>query len=131
MVTLNSIFCSNMIMQANMPVRFFGNGQGNVKITFNGVTKEAASTDQWLIEFDSVSYGGPYDILVNLDSSFFTLRNVYFGDVYLLGGQSNMQFKLKESSEPVESFVSACVSGLTSISQPSSLRILAAFSKIA
>ena len=106
MVTLNSIFCSNMIMQANMPVRFFGNGQGNVKITFNGVTKEAVSTDQWLIEFDSVSYGGPYDILVNLDSSFFTLRNVYFGDVYLLGGQSNMQFKLKESSEPVESYAS-------------------------
>ena len=33
-----------------------------------------------------------------------TLKNVYFGDVILLGGQSNMQFKLWESSEPKENY---------------------------
>ena len=99
MVTLNSIFRSDMIMQANKPVRFFGNGRGQVKITFNGTEKEAISNGKWLIEFEPVSYGGPYDIDIFLDGCYTLIKNVYFGDVYLLGGQSNMQFKLKESSE--------------------------------
>ena len=104
MVTLNSIFASNMIMQANMPVRFFGSGSGKVEITFNGITKSCEAQGTWLIEFDDISYGGPYDIVVALDGIYTTLKNVYFGDVYLLGGQSNMQFKLWESSEPKENY---------------------------
>ena len=105
MITLNPIFTSNMIMQANMPVRFFGSGVGSVAITFNGNEKRFTSEkDSWLIEFEAVPYGGPYDIRVELDGIFITLHNIYFGDVYLLGGQSNMQFKLHESSEPKESY---------------------------
>ena len=104
MVTLNQIFASNMIMQANKPVRFFGEGCGSVEITFNGETKKAEAKDGWLIEFEAVSYGGPYTVNVALDKIFFSLSDVYFGDVYLLGGQSNMQFKLWESSEPKENY---------------------------
>ncbi len=104
MVTLNSIFCSNMIMQANMPVRIFGGGKGKATVIFNGVEKEVMSDGSWMLEFDEVSYGGPYEITIGLDGIFSTLKNVYFGDVYLLGGQSNMQFKLWESSEPKENY---------------------------
>lgn len=104
MVTLNSIFSSNMILQAGMPVRFFGTGDGKVAITLNNVRKETDARGEWLIEFEPFSYGGPYDILVELGGIFSTLKNVYFGDVILLGGQSNMQFKLHESSEPKENY---------------------------
>ena len=104
MVRLNSIFGSNMILQANAPVRFFGTGVGKVAVTLDEVRKEANANGEWLIEFDSYDYGGHYDITVELDEVFMTLRNVYFGDVILLGGQSNMQFKLWESSEPKENY---------------------------
>ncbi len=106
MVQINSIFASDMILQANKPVRFFGTGEGSVAITLNGVRKEAISNDDWLIEFAPCDFGGPYDILVELDGIFSTLKNVYFGDVILLGGQSNMQFKLLASSEPRENYKS-------------------------
>ena len=106
MVHLNSIFASDMILQANMPVRFFGTGEGKVAITLNEVRKEAISNEEWLIEFEPFDYGGPYDVIVELDGIFHTLRNVYFGDVILLGGQSNMQFKLWESSERAENYKS-------------------------
>lgn len=106
MVQINSIFTSNMILQAGSPVRFFGTGNGKAAITLNGVRKETISTGEWLIEFDPFEYGGPYDILVELDGIFSTLKNVYFGDVILLGGQSNMQFKLWESSEKAENYKS-------------------------
>ena len=104
MVTLNSIFCDNMIMQANKPIRFFGSGDGNVTVEFCGVTKSVFAESKWLIEFDAVTYGGPYDVKVVLDGNVIYLENIYFGDVYLLGGQSNMQFKLWESSEPKENY---------------------------
>ena len=104
MVTLNPIFASDMIMQANKPVRFFGCGYGAVAITLNGKRLESVANGEWLIEFEPFNYGGPYDILVELDKTFFTLKNVYFGDVILLGGQSNMQFKLRESSEEKENY---------------------------
>ena len=104
MVTLNSIFASNMVMQANQPVRFFGEGDGHVKASFNGSEKEITANGSWLIEFDAVDYSGPYDVVFWFNELAFTLRNIYFGDVYLLGGQSNMQFKLRESSEPKESY---------------------------
>ena len=104
MVTLNQIFCSNMVLQANQPVRFFGEGNGNVRIIFNGQEKECVSNEKWLIEFDAVSYGGPYNVTVWLDKIAFILTDIYFGDVYLLGGQSNMQFKLSESSECKENY---------------------------
>ena len=80
MVTLNPIFASDMILQANKPVRFFGEGCGTVSVTLNGEKKECVSNGEWLIEFEPFDYGGPYDILVILDKTFFTLKNVYFGD---------------------------------------------------
>lgn len=104
MVRLNSIFGSNMVLQANAPVRFFGDGCGKVAVTLDGAHKETEADGKWLIEFDPFDYGGPYDITVELDGIFMTLKNVYFGDVILLGGQSNMQFKLWESSEPKENY---------------------------
>ncbi|MBO5287384.1 MAG: hypothetical protein J6B34_04590 [Clostridia bacterium] len=104
MVSLNSIFSSNMIMQANKPVRLFGQGEGNVKVLFNGEEKSVVSNGKWIIEFDCVDYGGPYIFDVMLDDRHTVIDNVYFGDVYLLAGQSNMQFKLWESNEPKENY---------------------------
>lgn len=104
MVRLNPIFASDMVLQANAPVRFFGEGSGKVAITLDGVRKECSANGDWVIEFDAFDYGGPYDILVESDGIFYCLRRVYFGDVILLGGQSNMQFKLWQSSEPTENY---------------------------
>lgn len=104
MIRLNPIFASDMVLQANAPVRFFGEGSGKVAITLDGVRKECLSSGDWVIEFDAMPYGGPYDIIVELDGCYSYLRRVYFGDVILLGGQSNMQFKLWQSSEPKENY---------------------------
>ncbi len=104
MVRLNPIFASDMVLQAGAPVRFFGDGCGKVAITLDGVRKETVASGDWIIEFGARPYGGPYDILVELDGCYFHLRRVFFGDVILLGGQSNMQFKLWQSSEPKENY---------------------------
>ena len=100
MVTLNPIFANGAVLQANQIVRIFGNGKGEVTVNFLGQTKSVTSVDKWLIEFEAQNYGGPYSMIVVLDGQEKEISDIYFGDVYLLGGQSNMQFKMWERREP-------------------------------
>lgn len=104
MVTLNSIFTSHMVLQAGKPIRFFGDGNGEVAICFNGERKKTIANGNWLIEFSPRTYGGPFSVEVALDGSTTVLSDVWVGDVYLLGGQSNMELKMWQTSFPAEKY---------------------------
>ena len=95
---LNALFCDGAIFQANKPVRVFGTGGGNIRIDFCGKTYAAEKTGAaWCMELAPGDYGGPYEMTVTMDGRTQVLHDLYFGDVYLLAGQSNMQFKLKQA----------------------------------
>ena len=103
---LNDLICDGVIFQANKPIRIFGTGGGKLEIelcsnTFSGVMVGTA----WCVELPSMNYGGPYELRVILDGRKQIIRDVYIGNVYILAGQSNMQFKLKESDYPQELYV--------------------------
>ncbi len=49
-------------------------------------------------------YGGPYALSITLDGEEKILEDVWLGDVYLLGGQSNMQMKLNETNFSPEQY---------------------------
>ena len=102
MVTLNPIFTNGVILQANKTVKIFGQGDGTVVIEFLGQTKSITSNGKWLIELNPQNYGGPYSMTVTLDNEKTEIYDIWFGDVYLLGGQSNMQFKMWERREPTD-----------------------------
>jgi hypothetical protein len=53
MVTLNPIFTNDMILQANKPVRVFGNGTGDVTVEFLGKTQSVVSNGEWH-KFDAI-----------------------------------------------------------------------------
>ncbi len=95
MPTLNPIFTDGAVLQANKPLRIFGEGQGRVTVTLRDTTVIAEPTeDGWLATLPAQPYGGPCAMTVSLDGEERTLTDIWFGDVYLLGGQSNMQFKM-------------------------------------
>lgn len=99
--SLNPIFSNNLVLQANKPVRIFGTGTGHITVSIAGMTKSVVSdASDWVIEFDPVDYGGPYVLSAELNGEKKEVTNVCFGDVILVAGQSNMQFKLSESSYP-------------------------------
>ena len=107
-MNLAPIFSNGMVLQANKPIRIFGTGGGNVRIDFCGRRAEYVSGDrEWLVSLPPMDYGGPYEMTVDLDGRVRTIRDVWIGDVYLLGGQSNMQFKLRESDYPKEKYETA------------------------
>ena len=95
---LNEIFCDGAVFAANKPIRIFGTGGGLAEIEFFGKSYSAEMVGaKWEMELPPMPYGGPYEMNVTLDGRKQTLHDIYIGDVYLLAGQSNMQFKLKES----------------------------------
>ena len=98
---LNALFCDHMVLQADRPIRIFGEGCGIVRVRIDGLTAEKeCSTNLWTVQLDAHPYGGPYDLSVELNGERRTIRDVYFGDILLIAGQSNLQLKLFETNTP-------------------------------
>lgn len=96
---LNAIFGSHMVFAAGLPIRIYGEGNGSAEITFADKTAVISSNeDAWLVEFPAMEYGGPYELKFAADGDEIIFDDIYIGEVYLFAGQSNMQFKLKEST---------------------------------
>ena len=87
-----------MVLQAKKTVRIFGTGKGKVSVEINGVYREMISEkEDWLVELPAQDYGGPYILKVNLNSEEKVFEDVWFGDVFLMGGQSNMRYNIDVS----------------------------------
>lgn len=106
-MNLDKIFSSHMVFAANKPIRIYGEGEGKIKITFADVEiKTTAENGRWFAEFEPMNYGGPYELRVSCGDEEAILTDIYIGEVYLCAGQSNIEFKLKESNTPEELYKS-------------------------
>lgn len=100
---LNPLFSNGMVLAADKPIRVFGEGTGTVTVRFLQNEKTLSSDgEKWLVELPAQPAGGPYEMEICLDGEWLTLSDVYLGEVILLNGQSNLQFKVRESTYPVE-----------------------------
>ena len=106
----DKLFCDNMIFAENKPIRVFGQGDGDVTVSFNGNKKTVKAKDgKWLAELPAAEAGGPYELEISSDGSDTVIKDVYVGQVYLIAGQSNAEFRLCESDEPETGYGSDCL----------------------
>lgn len=95
---LNPIFTNGAVLQAEKPLRIFGTGTGLLSLRVEGRRFEGKmDSERWCVTLPALPYGGPYELRAVLDGRESVLTDLWAGDVYVLGGQSNMQFKLRES----------------------------------
>jgi sialate O-acetylesterase len=98
-IKLPALFQSNMVLQRDKPCNIWGSADNGetVTITFNNATyNTTAANGKWKIILPAQPAGGPYTIMVNGNNTI-ELNNVLFGDVWICGGQSNMQFAVKDA----------------------------------
>ncbi|KAM8927623.1 sialate O-acetylesterase [Pelodytes ibericus] len=69
----------------------------------DAISKKAASINEegtWKVLLDSVDHGGPYSLVANQyydkEMTNITLHDILFGDVWLCGGQSNMEMTVSQ-----------------------------------
>ena len=58
--------------------------------TYYGTVKN----DNWEIYLPNMTAGGPFELTLICDWGTKTIKDVYVGEVYLLSGQSNMEWKV-------------------------------------
>ena len=105
-LSLQPLYCSGLILQGEKPVRIVGNGEGEIFVEINGlkiVTK--AENGVWTADLPAQPYGGPFTMTVSDGKETLTLTDVHFGDVFLMAGQSNMQFKMRDGKPPMAGYI--------------------------
>jgi sialate O-acetylesterase len=101
---LAQIFGDHMVLQCNKPVRIWGWAEPGERITLRFAdqvkTANAASTGVWTVELAPLkpSFVGR-TLRVQGLSSKVTLDDVLVGEVWICGGQSNMEWKLRSSRD--------------------------------
>ncbi len=98
-IRINSLLQSNMVLQRDKPCPIWGTADKGEQVTivFHNLrfTTKAGNNGNWTITLPAQPAGGPHQLLIS-GSNTIELNNVLFGDVWICGGQSNMQFRVEE-----------------------------------
>ncbi|MBE5963284.1 MAG: sialate O-acetylesterase [Lachnospiraceae bacterium] len=99
-----AVFSSHMVLQREKPIAFWGEGkEGIVTISLNDVSTEAVVKDgHWNAVLPPMPAGGPYEVIICQEDETITYTDVLIGEVWLAGGQSNMELELKDSEGGIE-----------------------------
>jgi len=97
---VSTIFGDNMVLQRGKPDTIWGWSQpgDNVRVEMGGhqASGVAGSDGRWQVMINPPKAGGPYTVTIDGRQSV-EFKNVMVGDVWLCGGQSNMQLQLRSA----------------------------------
>lgn len=100
---LASVFTDNMVLQRRKPVKFFGTAAAGslVELAFNGQTAAARADDSgnWQVELAPMEAASSLTLTAVCGDCRVTLSNIAIGEVWLAGGQSNMEFALENCTD--------------------------------
>jgi len=98
-VRVSPVFSSHAVLQRNKPVTVWGKANPHEKVTVSlgtiSLKVKANSDSSWQVVFPAQAAGGPF-VLKLKASNTLLFDDIYFGEVWLASGQSNMEWKLKQ-----------------------------------
>lgn len=95
-LSVHSLFQSNMVLQREKPITIWGWALASEEVTvsFAGKiqTTKAGTDRSWKVVFPAMPASGePMQMKIKGKAATLTLDNILVGDVWVMGGQSNMQ----------------------------------------
>ena len=99
---LPNVFSDRLVLQRGKPIRVWGRGIEGDSVTVSLAGASAVGTvvgGRWRVELPAQAAGGPHELTVRGRDRTLTVREVLVGEVWVLGGQSNMGWYLKETTE--------------------------------
>ncbi len=115
---VSNVFQSNMVVQRNKPIRVWGWGKPSsvITVSFGGksVSGVADQNRKWVVSLPATEANEKPQTMVVTSQGMdggegekIVLENILVGDVWLLGGQSNMEFELAKVENGQLEIVSA------------------------
>lgn len=101
MLTTAAIFSDYMVLQRNKRIAVWGSSDApSVSICLHGQEQEVCveqdvADGKWYAELPPQEAGGPYRLEITSGKDWITFEDVMIGEVWLAGGQSNMEFELQ------------------------------------
>jgi sialate O-acetylesterase len=97
MLKVAAVFSDHMVLQRQRPVAVFGEADDLVTATLDVVRTEALPVlGRFKLTLPPMPAGGPYELKLTCGDETVTFTDVMVGEVWLCGGQSNMEFLLKD-----------------------------------
>lgn len=100
-LTLAAVFTDGMVLQREMPIPIWGSAPtgAEVTVTVAGATAKGRADDagHWMVSLPPMCAGGPWTLTVCSNGEELRHEPVYCGEVWLAGGQSNMELPLKDA----------------------------------
>lgn len=109
---VHNLFQSHMVVQRDQPIPIWGwatSGE-TITVTFGDKTQSATAAEDrsWKVKLPAIPASSePGTITVRGKEDSIELTNILVGDVWLLGGQSNMEFELHKLEEGPLEIISA------------------------
>lgn len=98
-----AVFSDHCVLQRNKPIRIWGTADTDtlVQVSLNGLSATCPVTDHdWLVELPAMEAGGPYTLEISNDEKIcHCFKDVMIGEVWLAGGQSNMEYPLAQDGD--------------------------------
>jgi sialate O-acetylesterase len=100
-VAPSEIFSDNAVLQQGMKLPVWGTADDGEKVTVS-ITGQSVSTTaadgKWRVELAPLEAGGPFTLVVEGPSNKVESKNVLVGEVWIAGGQSNMEWTVKKAA---------------------------------
>ncbi|WPC18314.1 sialate O-acetylesterase [Pediococcus inopinatus] len=100
-LSFEKIFSDEMVLPQSKNFKIAGNAESGekVKVEIGGISKKtsADSDGHWFVEFPSME--GTESVVAKTNTDNVSIHNVHFGKVYLMAGQSNVEYKLRDDLE--------------------------------
>ena len=98
---VSNVFQTNMVLQRDKPIAVWGwaTPGERVAVRFGGKESTATAADdrRWKVTLPALPANSePVEMTVHGKEKTLTLKNILVGDVWILGGQSNMEFPLSK-----------------------------------
>lgn len=108
---LGELFNEGAVLQRNSKATVWGTSEPAANISIDIQHKKFQSKSNlagnWKVDLLSLKEGGPYSMTVISAKDTVKLKEVYVGEVWLAGGQSNMAFMLENSDNGKEEIARA------------------------
>ncbi len=111
-----SVFSDHCVLQRNKPIRIWGVAPDSTPIQVSLGEFHAETTTlnhNWMVELPPMEAGGPYELTICSENTVYQhLSDIMIGEVWLAGGQSNMEFALQADADAKTAMAEAATSNV-------------------
>lgn len=106
----SALFTDHMVLQRERSIPVWGTGSDGETVTVRiheAFAQDVVRGGEWKVTIPALQAGGPYELTVESGGDKLTFRDVLVGDVWLAGGQSNMEWRIADSLNPEQEAAAA------------------------